>query len=128
MSLQSPRGPARESDFSSVYERHAVDVYRFALYMSGDIQTAEDVTSETFARAWTGRGRIQVSTVKAYLMMIVAICAATPTAARCIRVFQWVTTHRTAPPIRSGLRTHARNGGEWFAISATCPRSIDRFC
>jgi RNA polymerase sigma-70 factor (ECF subfamily) len=57
-------------DFSSVYERHAADVYRFALYMSGNIQTAEDVTAETFARAWTARGRIRVSTVKAYLMMI----------------------------------------------------------
>lgn len=57
-------------DFASVYERHAADVYRFALYMSGSIQTAEDVTSETFVRAWTARGRIQVSTVKAYLMMI----------------------------------------------------------
>jgi DNA-directed RNA polymerase specialized sigma24 family protein len=57
-------------DFASVYERHAADVYRFALYMSGNIQTAEDVTSETFARGWTARGRIQVSTVKAYLMMI----------------------------------------------------------
>jgi RNA polymerase sigma-70 factor (ECF subfamily) len=57
-------------DFSSVYERHAGDVYRFALYMSGNIETAEDVTAETFARAWTARGRIHVSTVKAYLMMI----------------------------------------------------------
>jgi RNA polymerase sigma-70 factor (ECF subfamily) len=57
-------------DFSSTYERHAGDVYRFALYLSGDIQTAEDVTAETLARAWTVRGRIHVSTVKAYLMMI----------------------------------------------------------
>jgi len=57
-------------DFSSVFERHAGDVYRFALYMSGNIQTAEDVTAETFVRAWAARGRIRPSTVKAYLMMI----------------------------------------------------------
>lgn len=57
-------------DFSSIYERHAGDVYRFALYLSGDVHTAEDVTAETFARAWTVRGRIEVSTVKAYVMMI----------------------------------------------------------
>ena len=38
--------------------------------MSGNIQTAEDVTAETFARAWTVRGRIRVGTVKAYLLMI----------------------------------------------------------
>jgi RNA polymerase sigma-70 factor (ECF subfamily) len=59
-----------EVDFSSVYARHAGDVYRFALYLSGSIQTAEDVTAETFARAWTVRGRIRMGSVKAYLLMI----------------------------------------------------------
>ncbi len=53
-----------------MYARHAADVYRFALYLSGSVQTAEDVTAETFARAWTARGRIRIGSVKAYLLMI----------------------------------------------------------
>lgn len=59
-----------EPDFSAVYERHARDVYRLALYLSGDFQAAQDVTAETFARAWTVRGRIRIGSVKAYLLMI----------------------------------------------------------
>lgn len=57
-------------DFSNVYERHAQDVYRFALYLCGDAALAEDIVSETFARAWTTPGEIRVGTVKAYLFMI----------------------------------------------------------
>ena len=57
-------------DFGSLYERHSGDVLRFALYLTGDRAEAEDVTSETFARAWTAREEIRVGTVKAYLFMI----------------------------------------------------------
>jgi RNA polymerase sigma-70 factor, ECF subfamily len=59
-----------EPDFSALYERHARDVYRFSLYLSGDFALAEDLTAETFARAWVARGRIRVGSVKAYLLMI----------------------------------------------------------
>ncbi len=57
-------------DFRTVYERYAADVYRFACYLSGDAALAQDVTAETFARAWAARGRIRVDSVKAYLLMI----------------------------------------------------------
>lgn len=57
-------------DVADVYGRYARDVYRFALYLSGNRAQAEDITSETFARAWIGRGQIRVGTVKAYLLMI----------------------------------------------------------
>ena len=57
-------------DFAAVYRRYAPDVYRFALYLSGNFALAEDLTAETFARAWTARDRIRVGTVKAYLLMI----------------------------------------------------------
>jgi RNA polymerase sigma-70 factor, ECF subfamily len=57
-------------DFAALYERHARDVYRFSLYLSGDFALAEDVTAETFARAWVARERIRVGSVKAYLLMI----------------------------------------------------------
>jgi RNA polymerase sigma-70 factor, ECF subfamily len=59
-----------EPDFSAVYKRHAQDVYRFALYLAGDFALAQDLTAETFARAWVARDRIRVGTVKAYLLMI----------------------------------------------------------
>ncbi len=59
-----------ELDFPALYERHAQDVHRFALFLSGDLQTAEDVTAETFARAWVARGRIRAGSVKAYLLAI----------------------------------------------------------
>jgi RNA polymerase sigma factor (sigma-70 family) len=46
------------------------DVYRFALYLSGERGEAEDITSETFVRAWTAPGPIEMVTVKGYLFTI----------------------------------------------------------
>jgi len=56
--------------FAAIYERYAQDVYRFALYLSGNRSLAEDLAAETFSRAWVARSRIRASTVKAYLLMI----------------------------------------------------------
>jgi RNA polymerase sigma-70 factor (ECF subfamily) len=60
----------RTLDFGGLFERHWPDVFRFALYLTGNRADAEDVASETFARAWTAPGEIRVGTVKAYLFMI----------------------------------------------------------
>ncbi len=54
------------TDFSALYKKYAPDVFRFALYLSGDRSQAEDITSETFVRAWTSPEPIAVATVKAY--------------------------------------------------------------
>ena len=59
-----------EPDFSALYQRYAQNVYRFSLYLSGDIALAQDLTAETFARAWIARDRIRVGSVIAYLLMI----------------------------------------------------------
>jgi DNA-directed RNA polymerase specialized sigma24 family protein len=56
--------------FHDLYERYAADVYRFAYWLTSHQADAEDITSETFVRAWVGRERIQVETVKAYLLTI----------------------------------------------------------
>ena len=56
--------------FTELYRRHASDVYRFALYLTRNRAEAEDITSETFVRAWTGADRIREETVKAYLLTI----------------------------------------------------------
>lgn len=58
------------TDFSSLYKRYAPDVYRFALYLSGERGDAEDITSETFVRAWTAPEPIQMATAKGYLFAI----------------------------------------------------------
>ncbi|HEY7500856.1 MAG TPA: RNA polymerase sigma factor [Vicinamibacterales bacterium] len=57
-------------NFESLYRTYARDVFRFALYLSGDRAEADDITAETFARALASREPIRVPTVKAYLLMI----------------------------------------------------------
>jgi len=56
--------------FHEIYERHSKDVYRYAYWLSGSADDADDITSETFARAWVGREKIRTETVKAYLFAI----------------------------------------------------------
>jgi RNA polymerase sigma-70 factor (ECF subfamily) len=58
------------TDFEQLYERYARDVYRFALYLSGNTAQAEDIASETFVRVWTVRDTIRAASVKAYLFTI----------------------------------------------------------
>jgi len=57
-------------DFSSLYKKYAPDVYRFALYLSSERGEAEDITSETFVRAWAAPVTIEIATVKGYLFTI----------------------------------------------------------
>ena len=58
------------TEFAALYQRYAADVYRFALYLSGDRGEAEDITSETFVRAWASPEPIRMATVKGYLFTI----------------------------------------------------------
>ena len=57
-------------DFSEIYKRYARDVHHFALYLSGNHALAEDLTTETFVRAFCGPADVRVDTVKAYLFAI----------------------------------------------------------
>ena len=57
-------------NFSELYGRYASDVHRFALYLCGNQSWAEDLTSETFARALCGPTDLRLGTVKAYLFAI----------------------------------------------------------
>jgi RNA polymerase sigma-70 factor (ECF subfamily) len=56
--------------FRDIYERYYRDVYRFALFLTGDAARAEDLAADTFVRAWTARERIRQETVRAYLLTI----------------------------------------------------------
>ena len=56
--------------FDQLYHEYADDVFRFALYLCGSVAWAEDLTSETFVRAWARRDSLRMPTVKAYLLAI----------------------------------------------------------
>lgn len=57
-------------DFATLYADHARDVQRFALFLSGDPALADDITSETFIRAWGARERLDLASVRGYLLAI----------------------------------------------------------
>jgi RNA polymerase sigma-70 factor (ECF subfamily) len=46
--------------FGELYDRHAVRVYRHIYYMVGNAAEAEDLTAQTFLRAWEAIERYQV--------------------------------------------------------------------
>lgn len=56
--------------FEELYTQYAQDVYRFTLWLSGDKMEAEDITAETFVRAWMRFGSIRMETLKGYLLKI----------------------------------------------------------
>ncbi len=57
-------------DFQKLYESYADDVFRFSLWLAGNSHEAEDITSETFVRAWSHNDKIRTETLKAYLFTI----------------------------------------------------------
>jgi RNA polymerase sigma-70 factor (ECF subfamily) len=55
------RAIGRDQDaFGELYDRHAVRVYRHIYYMVGNAAEAEDLTAQTFLRAWEAIERYQV--------------------------------------------------------------------
>ena len=64
------RTPNEIRAFEELYRSYAVDVFRFSLYLSGNRAVAQDVTSETFVRAWTAKEPVRTATAKAYLFAI----------------------------------------------------------
>jgi RNA polymerase sigma-70 factor (ECF subfamily) len=43
--------------FAEIYDRHVVRVYRHIYYLVGDAREAEDLTAQTFLKAWEAIGR-----------------------------------------------------------------------
>lgn len=56
--------------FEELYVSYSPDVYRFATWLSGNANDAEDITAETFTRAWVNFAKIRTETLKAYLFTI----------------------------------------------------------
>jgi RNA polymerase sigma-70 factor (ECF subfamily) len=57
-------------DFETLYRTYAPEVYRFSFWLAGDSAEAEDITTETFIRAWTNSKPPRTETLKAYLFVI----------------------------------------------------------
>jgi len=62
-------GEVKAASFVELYGAYARDVYRFALYLSGDAALAQDITSETFLRVWLAEQPVRLGSVKS-----VAVC------------------------------------------------------
>jgi RNA polymerase sigma-70 factor (ECF subfamily) len=70
VSAQPIAGEVKAAGFADLYRAYARDVYRFALYLSGDPALADDITSETFLRVWLAQEPVRLSSVKAWLFVI----------------------------------------------------------
>lgn len=57
-------------NFEELYTAYADDVYRFAYWLTGNTDDAQDIASETFVRAWVNFSIIRTETLKAYLFTI----------------------------------------------------------
>jgi RNA polymerase sigma-70 factor (ECF subfamily) len=68
--LQNVRQTDGMNEITALYRKYSADVYRFALYLSGNHAVAEDIASETFVRVWMSPSPLEMATVKAYLFTI----------------------------------------------------------
>jgi len=58
------------TDFHQLYEAHARSFHRLAVYLTGRLDEADEITAETLLRAWTAKGQIRETTARSYLMAI----------------------------------------------------------
>jgi RNA polymerase sigma-70 factor (ECF subfamily) len=99
-------------DFHSLFERYSQDVYRFALYLSGDPSLAEEIAQETFVRVWVMPGEVRGGTVKAYLLTI----ARNLYLAERRRAARHVALDSDLPNPKPGPEAAAGGRQEWDAV------------
>jgi RNA polymerase sigma-70 factor (ECF subfamily) len=102
------------TDIENLYKRYAGDVRRFALYLCGDVVMADEITSDTFVRAWMAADRIRQPTVKSYLFTI-ARNAYTDLMRRAARHTQ---LDESMPDTRVSAQTHMEQSAEVRAVLA----------
>ena len=112
------------TDIENLYRRYAGDVRRFALYLCGDAVMADEITSDTFVRAWMAAGRIRQPTVKSYLFTI-ARNAYTDLLRRAARHSQ---LDKNMPDTRISAQTQMEQTAEVRAVLAALQQlpEIDR--
>lgn len=52
VNLDSPRVDRRQQRYEELVKEHSRSLFRYAYWMAGNRQTAEDLVQETFLRAW----------------------------------------------------------------------------
>ena len=102
------------TDIENLYKRYAGDVRRFALYLCGDVVMADEITSDTFVRAWMVADRIRQPTVKSYLFSI-ARNAYTDLWRRAAR---HTTLDENMPDTRISAQTQMEQSAEVCAVLA----------
>ena len=109
------------TDIENLYERYAGDVRRFALYLCGNAVMADEITSDTFVRAWMVAGRIRQPTVKSYLFTI-ARNTYTDLLRRAARHTQ---LDENMPDTRISVQTQMEQSAEVRAVLATLQQLPD---
>lgn len=56
--------------FNELYDKYYADVFRFAYWLSGNRDEAQDIASETFTKVWTIDTELKAQTVKGYMLTI----------------------------------------------------------
>ena len=57
-----------EDEFLGLVEKYKARIYRHALYLLGNQEDAEDVTQETFIKAWNHCAKLRPKTVRSWLL------------------------------------------------------------
>jgi len=112
------------TDFEALYAHYSRDLYRFALYLCGNHAEAEDITSESFVRAWNATGEIRAATAKAYLFAIARHCYLE----RARRGARQTQLDETMPDVRANPHTDAASRIELSRVLGTLQQmpEIDR--
>lgn len=111
-------------EFQDLYEKYAPAVRRFALFLCGDAMMADDITSDTFMRAWLAQERIRQPTVKSYLFTIAR------NAYHDVQRREWRRTEldETKADSKIGMQAHLEQKEEVKAVMAALQElpEIDR--
>lgn len=57
-----------EDKFLALFHEHKAQVYQHTLYLLGNREDAEDITQETFIKAWEYRAKLRPKTARSWLL------------------------------------------------------------
>ena len=58
----------KENEFLVLVDRYKARIYHHTLYLLGNREDAEDITQETFIKAWEHRGKLCPKTARSWLL------------------------------------------------------------
>ncbi len=57
-----------EDKFLELVQEHQAQIYQHTFYLLGNREDAEDITQETFIKAWEHRNKLRLKTVRSWLL------------------------------------------------------------